>query len=109
LHLDERHALSALRACLALRPLLRVELILIDNVLGEVLAPRYHGALVRLGDGELALAVALPLLGGDKVRWGHQHLRLGGGVDIMEVEVVAQMAGVLGTRGLMRGLEGLEG
>jgi hypothetical protein len=77
--------------------------------LGEVLAPRYHGALVRLGDGKLALAVALPLLGGDEVRWGHQHLRLGGGVDIMEVEVVAQMADVLGTRGLMRGLEGPEG
>jgi hypothetical protein len=53
------------------------------------LAPRCHGALVRLGNGKPAVAVALPLLVGDKARWGRQHLLLSAGCDVMEVEVVA--------------------
>jgi hypothetical protein len=52
----------------ALCPLLRKERILVNDVLGEVLAPRRHGALVHLGDGKSALV--LPLLVGDKARWG---------------------------------------
>jgi hypothetical protein len=53
--------LAALRAIhgLALCLLLHVELMLVDDVLGEVLVPRFHGALVYLGDGELALSLAV--------------------------------------------------
>jgi hypothetical protein len=73
--------------------LLRVEFALVDDVPREALPPCYHGALVPLDDGELslALAVALPLLGGHKARWRHQHLR------------------IIGVCGLVHGLEDPEG
>jgi hypothetical protein len=56
--------------------------------------PPCHGALVRRGDGEpvLGMAMALPLLVGDNARWRRQHLRLGGRVNTVEVEVAARTA-----------------
>jgi hypothetical protein len=44
------------------------ELVLVDGVLREVLAPRCHGALVCRKDGETTLVVALPLSVGYKAR-----------------------------------------
>jgi hypothetical protein len=50
--MDERLACSFRLHCgLVLRLLLLEELILVDNVFGEVLASRCHGALVRRDDG----------------------------------------------------------
>jgi hypothetical protein len=96
--------------------LLRVEFALVDDVPREALPPCYHGALVPLDDGELSLvqAVALPLLGGHKARWRHQHLRLGDGGHVMEDEVAPRTAEVprlriIGACGLVHGLEDPEG
>ena len=63
--LTPRHALSSCR--FALRALLHVELLLGDEVLGEVSAIGCHGALILLGDADpaLRLSVAAPLVGGD--------------------------------------------
>jgi hypothetical protein len=60
------------------------------------------------------MAVALPLLVGDKARWGSQYIRLGGGVDVVEVEVAVRTVEpprrhVVGARGLMRSLERPDG
>jgi hypothetical protein len=50
--MDERLACSFCLPCgLVRRRLLLEELILVDNVFGEVLASRCHGALVRRDDG----------------------------------------------------------
>lgn len=60
-----------------LRPPLRVELALVDDVLREVLAPQRHGFLVHLGDAETVLPppVVATILVGAKPRQRRELLR----------------------------------
>ena len=60
-----RPALSPYRS--ALRALLIVEHLLVEDVLGEVSPKGCHGVLILLGDADpaLRLSVAAPLVGGD--------------------------------------------